>query len=404
MPKISKTLLAAVAAVGLVATATPADAATGYVPSGKLVQQFAPTYIAGEVDPSASDAVALAKKFDVILAHRDSFTGNVAAMQSANPRLRILDYLNAAFAQAGQGPPFYPESWYARDANNNLIKSKNFGNYLMDISKPEWANDVATRCHDFVASDPGFKGCFLDVLGTAPIHGGYVTSLPVNPATGHNWTDSEWINATTALAKAVKNANPTLIVSGNGLANGKAYFDSSAPTARLWPGIDGGEAETFVRIASDSVTKYRPVADWKKDVDMLVDAAKRGESVFALTKLWVTATAVQKKAWHKYALATFLLGTNGKSYFRFTTADTYEGLVTDTAYDHVDVGGISGAYALAPGTGVYRRNFTKGIALVNPTTSTYTVSLGGSYKDLDGVRRTSITMAPHTGEVLVRVS
>jgi hypothetical protein len=53
---------------------------------------------------------------------------------------------------------------------------------------------------------------------------------------------------------------------------------------------------------------------------------------------------------------------------------------------------------------VYRRTFTKGIALVNPTTSTYTVSLGGSYKDLDGVRRTSITMAPHTGEVLVKAS
>ncbi len=42
------------------------------------------------------------------------------------------------------------------------------------------------------------------------------------------------------------------------------------------------------------------------------------------------------------------------------------------------------------------------MALVNPTTTAVTVNLGGTYKDLGGVRRTSITLPANTGEVLVK--
>ncbi len=391
-------LLVPVAAAGLM---PPAEAvAPNYVPSGRLTQQLALTHMTGKVNPPAADAVALANRVDVILATKGSFAGRVTAMKQANPRLRILDYLNASFAQANQAPPFYPDSWYARDATGALVRSNNFGNYLMDISNADWVKNVVYRCKNFVATD-GYDGCFLDMLGTAPIRGNYLTSQPINNATGRPWTDSEWLNATTALAQKVATRNRDLIVGGNGLAQGTVYFSATAPTSRLWPALNGAEAEVFVRGPSQGVTTYRSEGDWKADVDMLVDAGNRGESLFAVTKLWIAANADQVKGWHKYALATFLLGTNGKSYFRFTAAQTYDGLTADHPYDRVDVGGATGAYAKVAGGGVYRRNFTKGISLVNPTSSTYTVSLGGTYKDLDGVARASATLAPHTGEVFV---
>ena len=44
----------------------------------------------------------------------------------------------------------------------------------------------------------------------------------------------------------------------------------------------------------------------------------------------------------------------------------------------------------------------EGIVVVNPTKTSGTVSLGGQYRDLAGTRRTSITLAANTGEVLVK--
>ena len=279
-------LLVPVAAAGLM---PPAEAvAPNYVPSGRLTQQLALTHMTGKVNPPAADAVALANRVDVILATKGSFAGRVTAMKQANPRLRILDYLNASFAQANQAPPFYPDSWYARDATGALVRSNNFGNYLMDISNADWVKNVVYRCKNFVATD-GYDGCFLDMLGTAPIRGNYLTSQPINNATGRPWTDSEWLNATTALAQKVATRNRDLIVGGNGLAQGTVYFSATAPTSRLWPALNGAEAEVFVRGPSQGVTTYRSEGDWKADVDMLVDAGNRGESLFAVTKLWIAA-------------------------------------------------------------------------------------------------------------------
>jgi len=38
--------------------------------------------------------------------------------------------------------------------------------------------------------------------------------------------------------------------------------------------------------------------------------------------------------------------------------------------------------------------------LVNPTEASRTVDLGGTYVGLDGVSRTTITLAPQTGDVM----
>ena len=119
--------------------------------------------------------------------------------------------------------------------------------------------------------------------------------------------------------------------------------------------------------------------------------------------MWnVSATAAPEQIdrWHKYALASFLLGTNGHSYFNFSTANTVAGVFIDHPWDRVQVGGPVNRYAKV--RGVYRRDFSAGIALVNPTTASVTLSLGGTYRDLSGVERTSITLTPNTGDVLVK--
>jgi hypothetical protein len=64
----------------------------------------------------------------------------------------------------------------------------------------------------------------------------------------------------------------------------------------------------------------------------------------------------------------------------------------------VNIGVPTGSYAKVGS--VYRRSFSNGLVLVNPTTSSATVALSGPYTTLSGTVVTSVTLPPHTGQVL----
>jgi hypothetical protein len=54
--------------------------------------------------------------------------------------------------------------------------------------------------------------------------------------------------------------------------------------------------------------------------------------------------------------------------------------------------------------GVHRQEFERGAAIVNLSGEVRRVTLGQPYRDLDGDLRTSVTLAPRSGEVLVRLT
>lgn len=339
-----------------------------------------------------AQAVEDAKLFDLITATKNAYSGYVAAMKQANGDVILLTYLNAAFAQKSQGSVF-PESWYSRDKYGRKIQSKAYGNYLMDPSHAGWIDNRVKLCVDLLKST-GYDGCALDMMGPAPLLTSYVTSLPINPKTGKVWTKSEWMAATSNIARQVKKAVSPALVFGNGLGYGPRYFDSGAKV--LLNGIDGGVAEIFVRTAGQGINQYRSESSWKKDVDMLVDAGSRGKSVLTLTKVWVSGTTAQKNVWHKYAYASFLLGTNGTSYFTFSY-----GKDTDPTKGHswweIEIGQPLEHYATTGG--LYHRAFSGGFVVVNPTGTTRSMKLGATYRDLSGGLRSSVTVAPHTAEI-----
>jgi hypothetical protein len=387
-----------VVAAGLVAqlmAVVPAGAAEGYTATGRLVQLFSAANMKRQ-SFSQVEAVDVANRFDVISASPDTFRTHVGAMKEANPDLKLLVYLNGTFAQKGEATAF-PESWYLRDAVGNKVTSVGYGNYAMNPSDVGWIDNRAKECASRI-SYSNYDGCFYDMLGTAPLDPGYLTALPINPATGKVWTRLEWLNAAGHLAAKAKVHVGAPTVAGNGLGNGNRYFDATAPSQKLLDSLEGGIAEAWLRAPAGSITSYRPEASWKHDVDMLVDAGPRGESVLTMTKVWTSGTTAQKDAWHKYALASFLLGTDGSAYFSFLRDNS----PTDIhPWDQVDVGSPLGGYAKRDG--VYQRDFSAGLAMVNPTTSTVKVSLDGTYVTLDGAEVTSLTMAPNTGEVLKRL-
>ena len=389
--------VAALAVPSLVSGSSPAGAT-----SGALLKRWAATMDGGAAAQAVTvdQAVADAKSLDLIIARKGTFTPFLAAMRAANPSLKVLVYLNGSYAQSGQGPTTgaYPATWYAKNATGQPVTSKSEGNWLMDVTNTAWVQDRVQTCTSFIA-DSGYDGCYVDMLGAASVAAGYVSSPPVNPATNQAWTAADWMAATAKVGTAVKSGNAGRMVVGNGLQNGRQYYASPGATSVLLGGIDGGNAQGWMRGAGDAITTFPSTANWKQEVNMLVDAGAKGKSVIAMSKVWgATATQDQIDAVHRFALASFMLGTDGNQYFDWDVNQTDGAVVADHPYDHVNVGLPSGPYALK--TNVYVRYFTNGIAVVNASkTATYTFNLGGTYKNLQGQSLTKVTLAPDTGDV-----
>jgi hypothetical protein len=383
----------------LVLTAAEQRAATASTlpPSPSLLGRFAPVYMGSGWNFTQAQAVALAQQFDVIAAQATVFPKYVTAMKAAKPNLRILGYLNGMFDLTSGGTA-YPSSWYALDKNGNRIRST-FGNWLLNPGNPSWAEAVASQCTSIIARS-GYDGCFIDTLGTAPLDPGYCTGLAIDPATHQVWTDAEWIAATSEIARTVQSANPNAVIMDNGLADGQKYYNSSGSTEPLIAATHLAMAELWLRSNGTPADRYRSEADWLQDVNMVVNAQAQGFWIATTTKLWVPATSAQQTAWQKYALASFLLAANGKAYFSFMPSSSNSGLIYDSPWDHINIGTPTDAFAKV--NGVYQRDFTNGIAAVNPTTTTATISLGGTYTSLNGQQVTSETLAPNTGDVFVK--
>jgi hypothetical protein len=368
--------------------ATAATAGFGSPAAGRPVLQWMPEEFATGHTYTQAQAVTAATRYDVIVAYTQAFQPHVDAMRAANPDLVLLAYMNGMFVAPAQATS-WPADWYSYDVNGVKVQNAQNKNYLMNPSNSGWVQNRATTCANLVAQS-GYDGCMLDTLGVAPLTAGYCTALPINPATGAAWARPDWIATTTQLSQSVRSTvSPSLVV-GNGLKDGPSLGESS----QLFNGMDGGIAEGFLRTSTQSATTYPSVSTWQQNVNMLLSPPK---PMLALTKVWASATTDQLNQYHLYALASFLLGTDGRSYFYFSAASS-EPPISVVPWS-VNIGDPSGAYSLQDGA--YQRPFTQGRVLVNPTAGQVSVPLSGTYAAMDGTQVSgSLVMPPYTGQIL----
>ena|GEM_PF-1871583 len=349
----------------------------------EMLRSWAPVHEHPPATMTLSEAVATAKAHDLITAGPKTYAPYTEAMRQANPRLRILVYLNGTFAQETQGSA-YPDSWYSRDNSGSKIRSSGFGNFLMRPEANGWVDNRVATCRDLIQKS-GYDGCMLDMLGIAPLGAGYGTGLPINPATGQVWTRAAWLGATGALAAQVKSATGRYTL-GNGLGSGNRYFATDGPTRVLLNGIDAGIAESWLRTAHQSVTSYPTESKWRQAVDALRDAGSRDRDLVVMVKLWANGTEAQKDAWHEYALASFLLGTDGRAMFSASYGSSTN-LAAEHSWWSKSVGLPEGQYYKSGS--LYRRDFAKAVVLVNPTSSPQAVSVSTQLRSLTGETTTN---------------
>ena len=350
----------------------------------------------GKIDRSR--AVEAARRFGLVVVSPGTFSAHLAAMRRINPRISIVVYLNAAFSQRGEGGK-YPSSWYAYDAQGRKIRSVAFGNWLMDLSDPGWRRNRVAQCRALI-SGSAYDGCMLDVLGTAPLVPGYATGSPIDDRTGRVWEPRAWLAASSRIAHAVARRIEPAMVVANGLGNGVQYFDPGAPTSRLGRVADSVIAESWIRHPRQDLRSFPPVTRWTQDIMMLQDLERSGVQGLVLTKAWAPGSRRMKDRLHEFALASFLLVAEGRSRFHFSYSPGSDPTVGHPWW-RVDIGVPSGSFQVVGH--VYRRGFTEGIVLVNPTGVQRRIDLGSDlFTDLRGAQIRSGVLPPHTGVVLTR--
>src|SRR5207247_4592876 len=140
--------------------------------------------------------------------------------------------------------------------------------------------------------------------------------------------------------------------------------------------------------------RYPSVTTWTRDVEMLGSTDK---SVFVETKVWANATPEQIASWHRFALASFLLGNDGHAYFAFSD-DPRSTAVPDRLAASVRIGDPVGAYREVHGG--FERSFSNGIVIVNPTAVPVPTDLGAGCRDDAGAVVHSVTLDAHPGLML----
>ena len=371
-------------------------ASAGSVTGTPVIVPWSYQAVAAGAAYTPSQAVAQADRFAVIAANENAYGTAAPSMLTSNPSLRLLAYVNGAYAQSNQGST-YPATWYLHTSSGAQVRSVGYGNYLMDVTNQGWINAVIARCQQTMLK-AHYIGCYLDMLGTASITQGYTNGQPIDPVTHAPFSSPTWLGATSALARRVKTTlGAGVPVYGNGLGNGPRYFDTSAPSKQILSGIDGALAESWLRSAPADLSWYPTETNWLANVNMLTDAAAAGKGLLLTTKTWGAGTAAQLAAWHTYAVASYLMTANGKAAFSFLSSPKCDPTAADPLLSSLNLGAPSGAYAKVGG--VYQRVFASGLVLVNPTRLTVAVTLHGTYKDTNGAVMTTVTMAPNAAEI-----
>lgn len=380
----------AAGAVGAMLMAVPALAGTDAASASSAGSFWAPLQVGGRL--STSQAVATAKKYHIIAAPAPALAPYVKAMRAANPSIILLAYVNGTYQNSRSA---FPSSLYLKDAHGRQVQSRAYHLYLMDFTNPVWINNRVQTCVGAIMS-AHLDGCHLDVLGTGSLLPGYASGVPIDPHTHRVFTDADWLHGTDNLAAHVqKGAGSSKVILGNGLGDGQRFYNVG-PSSILLGGEAGGVAEDWLHNAPDALSHWPSLATWKQNVDMLGAGAK-GKIIVTITKTWGKGSKSLISQWHEFSLATFLLGTSGRDCYSFF-ASRGSSAISPDPWDGFPIGSPKGNYT-SDGNG-FVRTFTTGKVLVNPGSSSWKVSLGGSYRDVTGRHMTSATLPPHTGLIL----
>lgn len=370
------------------------------------ITAYMPLYagMQGHVAVSTQQASSIARNTRLIVATRRQLKGLAPAITAGDPATRIEVYVNAMFVHPDQRSTF-PHSWYLYDRHGAQVRSRFRGNYLMNPASSApyegvagWSAWVARSCRAGLDAIPAVQGCFLDMVGPAPLRPGYDAggAVPVDPATGAAFRPARYLALTGALAGLVEHVSGHGVIA-NGLESG--LHAERVPTRILLPYASGFEIEHWMGVGD---TQARSFQGWVANVQLVIDLARAHK----LTLVNFQTPAAAAEQWRGFALASFLLAAGTAQFLQIEPAghggpswgDPSPLYATDLGRP-VDSSATVGGYRRGS---LFSRRYQHGMVLVNPGATTAPFTIPSGYIPAAGGSVPSAGIPPRTGLILVR--
>ncbi|MFN2617713.1 MAG: putative glycoside hydrolase [Thermoleophilaceae bacterium] len=359
---------------------------------------FASTAAAGHFRYATDNAAVLpagtANRNGVVVL-KSGQTDKLRQLKAENPNVKVLVYKELAFTSSSwSSDSFYSASgvsytdaqannWFLHDTSGGLISSNGWG-YLTALKvgnaafQQKWAQNVVAELQQ-----KGWDGVFMDdVNPTLKYH--------TNPSAVSEYPNDAAYQA--AMASALDYIAPRVRGAGKLVMGNIGGWSEYYSVATSWlTKLDGAMWEHFAKTGTSATDGYLTGSGWQANLNMVKEAARQGK-----TFLGVSSSTSTDAAGARYGWATTLLGSGGKAYFSLAPDYTNETWFPEYDYDIGEATGDESTEA----NGVHRRVFTNGLVLVNPSTSSQSVSFGGSYSGSGLTDARSATMGPHSALVL----
>jgi hypothetical protein len=339
-------------------------------------------------------------RYPTVIVDRD----HAAAAASLPSSTRVLVYhagvdINVSWNTGVTYQDALNNGWLLKDSAGNYIHNAGYpDNYIADIGNAAYQQRWASNVASYLASI-GADGVYIDdILGDAALLTNNI--WPVKYPNHTAWND--------AMASFVAYVGPYMKSQGYYVAiNAKNFIPGDAGSndgsndvawwQRLAPNVNGlvseywqqnpnGVSQTF----SDCACSW--TGWWSKWQRLMTTAQAGGADFYSL----VYGSGGDMRT-AQYEKASFLMDWNGRGGgMIWNPLDTADPWTLDWT---ADLGSPSGA-RFSVGVG-WRRDFSGGTALINPSaSSSQTFSLGATYVRADGALVTSVTLAPLTAIML----
>lgn len=363
--------------------ATVQAAAAAAAPSTGLLK------IAGSF-PAGVDA----GNYQYVVLHSDR-AALIPALKAANPQLKVLVYKDMAAAVSWAGTTRLPTGvsmaeaaanpeWFLTDTSGRRIEWCDYaGDWQMDVGsrsyQERWAANVAA---DVRAN--GWDGVFVDDANASQswhLCGRTIAKYP---------TDAAYAAATRSFLAGV---GPRLTSQGMLVIPNiyLPYSPNALATWLDWISFTSGAMQEYWSKWGTGTTGHFAGDDWTYRQQFLTATQRAGKIFLGLTY----APADDERSM-RYARATFLLDWDGGESALLLESGSG---VDPTAADWMtDIGSPRGPRY--PVGGAWRRDYSGGTVVVNPSSGTVWVSLAAPHVDQDGRLVSSLALAPATGAVL----
>lgn len=340
-------------------------------------------------DFNDADIPFIASNFDIIDTSVNK-VNQIKQIKNLNPFFKAIFYKDALTHREGTTKDL--EDWYVHDAQTgSRLVNKDWGWYLMDIGKQSYGISLANHIRNNLATHQIFDGVLLDDVWDSVSSDRFYRERTKETGVVPQPIINSWHNNMKILLMKIRMAiGKRLLIINTGYYNTDYIVIS-----------DGLMYEAFCHANWQPYEEY--YADWRKAIDRMIRVTNLGKIYLAQSGILDGETDSQIKRTARYCFAMFLLGANNNSYFYFKPTMKYQGVTYFPEWD-IDIGTPIEDYHARPGTPLFKREYSKGLVVINPSSGSVQIDLAEKYKNLDGIVTDVITLGSHEGEVLTKSS